>query len=99
MSNIATARLAPAGRLSLAAFALALGAVIAWVLAATVDDGLYLAQGVLGLAALALGRKARNDARRAGSNGALALAAMIIGGLLATLVIAFTVVWGISELV
>ncbi len=99
MSNLATERLLPSRRLSLAAFALALSAAATWVLAATADDALYVVVGALGISAVAVGGKARADATRAGSKDRLALAAIVIGGLLAALVLAFTVVWAITEVV
>ncbi len=57
------------------------------MLAGIVDDGLYVVTGFLGIGAFGLGPKARRDARRACSNGRLALAAMIVGGPLGAAVI------------
>jgi hypothetical protein len=89
----------PGSRLVYAALAFAVGSVAVYVLASTVDDGFYLVSGALGVVAFALGVKARRDARRAGSSGRLALAAMVVGGLLGAAVIALSIVWGISQLV
>ncbi len=99
MSDIASARGMSSVRLSYAAAALAVGAVVVWVLAGIVDDGLYVVTGVLGIVAFALGLKARREARRAGSNGRLALTAMIVGGLLGAAVIVASIAYGVSHLV
>jgi hypothetical protein len=87
-----------AGR-SYAALSFALAAAVVWVLAGIVDDGLYAITGVLGVAGFGLGAKVRRDERRAGSHGWIALAAMILGGLLGAAVIVATIVWGLSHLV
>ena len=99
MSNLASVHRAPSVRLSYAAAMFAVGSVVVWVLAGVVDDGLYVFTGVLGIVAFGLGLKARRDARRAGSNGRLALAAMIVGGLLGAAVIAALITYGVSHLV
>ena len=100
MSNFAaTQGRATSDRLAYAAIGFALASVIVWVLAGVVDDGLYTVTGALGIVAFGLGFKARRDARRAGSRGRPALAAMIVGGFLGGLVIVFSVVYGVSHLV
>jgi hypothetical protein len=100
MSTVATARSdAVSKRLSIAAFAGGLATVATLVLAETVNDALYLVGIALGVATVAVGAKARRDARRSDSKGRLALAAMIVGGLPAALIIVYSVVYGISKLV
>jgi hypothetical protein len=98
MSSVATARVTPSSRISLIAFALALITVVTWFIAATVNDALFLAVAVVGAGTVALGAKARK-ARRGGSKGRLALAAMIVGGLPAALVVVYSAVYGISKIV
>ncbi len=99
MSDIATPRVrASSGRLTYAAIGLALASVVVWVLAGIVDDGLYTITGVLGIVAFGLGLKARRGARRAGSRGRPALAAMIVGGFLGAAVIVASIVYGVSHL-
>jgi hypothetical protein len=99
MSSVATARVTPSSRISLIAFALALITVVTWFIAATVNDALFLAVAVVGAGTVALGAKARKEARRGGSKGRLALAAMIVGGLPAALVVVYSAVYGISKIV
>jgi hypothetical protein len=98
MSNIAAEYPMTSGRLSLAAFTLAVAAVATWLLANTFE-ALWFPAAALGIVAVVLGRKARGRARAAGSKGTLALVAMIVGGLLAAQVVAWTVIWGIGQLV
>ena len=45
MSDLTSAHRAPSGRLTYAAVALAVASVVVWVLAGTVDDGLYVVTG------------------------------------------------------
>jgi len=100
MSDIAAQRgRASSGRLTYAAIGFALASVTVWVLAQVVDDGLYTVTGVLGLVAFGLGLWARRDARRAGSRGRPALAAMLVGGFLGGAVIVFSIVYGVSHLI
>lgn len=99
MSEVASVRSTPSSLLSFVALAFSVGAVVAWVLAGIVDDGLYAVSGALGIVGFGLGAKARREVRRAGSSGRLALTAMIVGGLLGAAVIVATVVWGFSHLV
>jgi hypothetical protein len=96
MSHVATVQGKPS-RLSYSAVALAAGAVVVWVLAGIIDDGLYAVTGLLGVAAFGLGIKALRAAKRAGSNARLALGATIVGGLLGGAVIVATVVYVISD--
>lgn len=99
MSNVASARSTPSSRLSYAALAFAVGAVVAWGLAGMVNQDLYSVTGALGIVAFGLGVKGRRLARSAGESGRLALAATVVGGLLGGAVIAALVGWGISALV
>jgi predicted Na+-dependent transporter len=100
MSDLASAHRAPsAGRLSYAAVAFALGSAAAWILAGMVDDSLYVVTGALGIVAFGLGLRASRQAKRLGARRWPALAATIVGGLLGAAVIAFSIVWAISELV
>ena len=100
MSDIAATRgRTSSSRLTYAAISFALAAAVVWVLAGVVDDALYTVTGALGIIAFGLGTMARRDARRAGSRGRAALAAMILGGLLGGAVIVATIAWGISHLV
>jgi hypothetical protein len=97
MSGFAAARPARRSPLSYVALALALAAVVAWVLAGMLDDGLYVVTGALAIAAFAVGGKAWRDAKQVGFPRRSALAAMIVGGLLGAAFIVYTVVWAISE--
>jgi hypothetical protein len=100
MSNIATAGAESASnRLSITATVFALATVLVWLFAATVNDGFYVLAAALGLAAVGVSAKARTEARRNGSKGRLALAAMIVGGFIAAAVIVYSAVYGISKLV
>ncbi len=99
MSHLASVHRAPSVRLSYTAVTFAVASVAVWVLAGIVDDGLYVVTGVLGIVAFGLGLKARRDARRAGSNGRLALVATIVGGLLGGAVIVASIAYGVSHLV
>jgi hypothetical protein len=99
MSTVATARVAPSSRLSLIALALGLITLVTWFVAATVNDALFLPVALVGAAAVAAGAKARREVRRGGSKGRLALAAMIVGGLPAVLVIVYSAVYGILRIV
>ncbi|MGH3136435.1 MAG: hypothetical protein ACRDPV_08080 [Gaiellaceae bacterium] len=100
MSNVAaTQGRATSGRLTYAAIGFALASVVVWVLAGVVDDALYTVTGILGIVAFGLGFKARREDRQSGSRGRLPLAAMLVGGFLGAAVIAFSVAYGISQLV
>ena len=100
MSDIvATRGRTSSSRLAYVAISFALAAAVVWVLAGVVDDALYTVTGALGVVAFGLGTKARRDARREGSRGRAALAAMILGGLLGGAVIVASAVYGISHLV
>ncbi len=79
---------------AVAAAALALAGLAAWILAGTVDDALYLVSAASGIAAVVAGWTARDGATRR-----LALAAVVVGGLLAAQIIVYSAVWAVSELV
>jgi hypothetical protein len=87
------------GPWALAGLVLAVASVLVWFLAGVVDDGLYALTGVLGLAGFASGLKARRDAKRAGAPTWPALVAVVVGGLLGGLVVAFSIAYIVSELV
>ena len=97
MSYFAAVRRGRPSSLSYVALALALASVAAWVLAGTLDDGLYVVTGALAITAFAVGGKAWRDAKRVGSPRRSALAAMVVGGVLGGAFIVYTVVWAISE--
>ena len=99
MSDHTSGHREPLSRTAFAALAFALGAVVFYVLAGGFDDGLYLVAGALGIVAFGLGLKARREARRAGSHARLALTAIVVGGLLGGLVVAFSIGWGVYHLV
>jgi hypothetical protein len=99
MSNVASTHARPTGRLSYAALAFAVGAVVVWALAGPLSDDLYPLCGALGIVAFGLGREARRNARSAGASGRLELGAMIVGGLPAAAVIAALIGWGLSHVV
>lgn len=100
MSTIETDRAgATPSHTSFVAFAGGLATVTLWALAASVSDALYLVAAAFGVATVVLGARARQGAKRAGSRGRLALAAMIVGGLPALAVIVYSIVHGISKLV
>src|SRR5919198_2635018 len=91
MSTIATARAgAASSRMSIAAFASGLATVAVWVLAVSVNDALFLVTAALGVTTVVLGARAWQSARRSGSKGRLALAAMIVGGFPAGAVIVYS---------
>jgi len=99
VSDLASVHRTASSRLSYIALAFALGSLVFYLLAGTTDDGLYVVAGALAVVAFALGVKARRDDRRAGLRGRFPLVAIIVGGLLGGAVIAFSIVWGISQLV
>lgn len=99
MSEVVTSSIAPPSRSSLVAFVLALGAACTWLLATPINDALFVVAAAVGAVAAAFAWKARSDTRRAGANSGLAVAALIIGGLVTAQVLVYTAVWGISELV
>lgn len=99
MSDFASTYDAPSSRLSYVAIAFAVASFVIWLLAGSVDQGLYIPAGVLGIVGFGVAVKARREARRAGRHGRIALAAMIVGGLVGAVVVAFTLVEGVSQLV
>jgi hypothetical protein len=72
MTELATTPRSAHGRYLIAAFVLAVASIGVWILAGTVDDGLYLIAGVLGAAAAAAGWKAYRDAGRRGERRSVA---------------------------
>ena len=95
MSDLASPYRSTAGRSSVVALGLALVAVATWLAAASGIDELWLGAAFVGLSAAGLAWRAR----RAGGKRTLALVALILGGLVAAQVIAFTIGWGIYHLV
>ena len=89
----------PTSRRAIASAVLAAVALISYAAASTVDDGFYAICGLLGLAGLLVGLNARRETGRSGPGARLALAGIIVGGLFAVAVGAFTAVWGISQLI
>jgi hypothetical protein len=75
--------------------ALALAAVAVWLVAAAGVDELWLGAAFVGLVSAGLASRAR----RAGQDGVVTLVALVIGGLVAAQVIAFTIAWGVYHLV
>ena len=86
------------GALSVAAVTLAVGAVIAYGLALSVDEGFYTVCGALGIAAFLSGRRARRT-MDAGAAKTVALLATFVGGLAGAVVIVCSIVVGIQYLV
>ena len=100
MSTVATARPgAASNRMSIAALAGGLATLAAWALAESVSDAFYLVAMAVGIVTVVVGARARRGARRSGAKGRLALAATIIGGVPAALIVVYSVVYGISKLV
>lgn len=99
MSNFTPASAAtPVGRASVIAAVVALAAVAAQAIALTVNDFFYVVAPAVGLAALVLGVRARWEARATQSRGRLALAAILLGGLMFAQFVVYLIVLGISEL-
>jgi asparagine N-glycosylation enzyme membrane subunit Stt3 len=96
MSDIASTRGTTSDTWSLAAVLLAAASVATWALAGFVDDGLYLLTGALGAIAVGAGVKAYRDAKTERRRTWPALAAMVVGGALAGLVLAFAIVYVLS---
>ena len=99
MSSVGTTSSPRSSPLSVVAFAVVVIALVNWVLAATVSDALFLPAALVGAGSVAVAAKARKDGRRDGSNDRVALAAGIVGGAVALQVVAYLVVYGISQLV
>lgn len=81
-----------------ASVALATATLVAYGLAAWLDDGFYLWCGIAGLAAFLTGRKARKTMEHGPARTATLLAT-IVGALAAAVVIVYSVAFGISHLV
>ena len=77
---------------------LAAGALLAYGLALSVDDGMYVVCGALGIAAFAAGRRARRSMDR-GPAHTVVLLATIVGALAGAVVIVCSIAFGISHLV
>ena len=98
MSNVATAGFARSGRLVPVALTLALAGVVGWVVAVLWADELFLVVALVGAVAAAAGVRARREVGRQGSGALLALAAIVLGGLVAAHVAAYALVWALGEL-